>query len=363
MTIEASARPSGAGPRPRSSRARSPLRLSRRLGLGEHVNALAWWAPGGLALAATLDGRVSAISTSRDEAPRLLAEHAGGALSVDLSPKGIAASGGQDGRVRLVPLAGGGLVRELDAGVATGSWVEHVRWSPEGRVLASAAGRVVRFWRPDGTLTGELAEHPGTVIAIWWDASGRTLTSACPDGLRLLGPNRRRAMVHIPWDAAGTVLLAAESPDARYIAMAHLGGTVSVLQVNTSRSIQYGGFPGKVRRLAWSRDSRRLAVAAGDRSAAFRFSPRGPDRERARVLRGHAGRVDALAFVAAAGGELLVSGCDAGRLVLWSEARDLRRVGALDLPGSVEQVFASPDGRALGVACRGGDLHLLAVER
>jgi WD40 repeat protein len=138
---------------------------------------------------------------------------------------------------------------------------------------------------------------------------------------------------------------------------------VSVLQVTTSRSIQFGGFPGKIRRLAWSHDSKRLAVASGEKVAVFGFSPRGPDRERARVLRGHDRRVAALAFLASSGGDLLASGCDAGQLLLWAQARDMRRVGAVDVGLPIEQLFASPDGRWLAVACRGGELRIFSTAR
>jgi WD40 repeat protein len=340
------------------AKGRTALRLRHQVQLGEHASALAWSTSGDVAVAATLDGGVHAIPLAAPAPPRLLAEHPGGALDVDVSDDDVVASGGQDGRARLVSLAGSRAVTELDGG---GPWVEHVRWAPAGGRLVTAAGRVVRFWTSEGKLTGEFDKHPGSVTAIWWHASGQTLTTACADGLRLLSPLRRRAQVHIPWDAAGSVLDAAESPDARYIAMAHLGGTLSVLQLKTSRSIQFGGFPGKIRRLAWSHDSRRLAVASGEKVAVFGFSPRGPDRERARVLRGHPGRVAALAFFATPGGHLLASGCEAGRLLLWAEARDLRRTGALELGASIEQLFVSPDGGSLGVACRGGDVRIFST--
>ena len=358
MSVEARAQTAAAPARRARPNGRSALRPQHRVQLGEHLSALAWSVNGDTAVATTLDGRVQAIPVATPGAPRLLAEHPGGALAVDVSGEGVVASGGQDGRIRVVPLVGARAVADLDG---RGQWVEHVRWAPAGRRLATAAGRVVRFWTTEGKMTGEFDKHPGAVTAIWWDAEGRTLTTACADGLRLLSPVRRRALVHIPWDAAGTVLAAVESPDERYIAMGHLGGTVSVLQVTTSRSIQFGGFPGKIRRLAWSHDSRRLAVASGEKVAVFGFSPRGPDRERARVLRGHDGRVAALAFVAAAGGDLLASGCEAGRLLLWAQARDMRRTGALELSHAIEQLFASRDGRWLAVACRGGELHFFSA--
>jgi WD40 repeat protein len=326
--------------------------------LGEHVSALSWARGSDTAVAATLDGHVQAIALGSPDPPRLLAEHAGGALSVDISADHVVATGGQDGFLRLVRLADGRLVAAREGG---GSWVEHVRWSPNGRWLASAAGRIVRFWKRDGVAAGEFRGHPGAVTAMWWDGSSETLTTASSDGLRLLRPRRRRALVHIPWDSAGTVLAAVESSDERYIAMAHLGGTVSVLQVNTSRSIQYGGFPAKIRQLVWSPDSRRLAVASGETVPVFGFTPRAPDRQRARVLRVQHGRVLALTFIAAPGGTLLASGCESGRILLWAQARDFRRVGALRLAAPIEHLFASTAGRHLAVASRGGDLQIYSL--
>jgi WD40 repeat protein len=340
-------------------KARPALKQRRTVALGEHVSALSWSSSGEVAIAATLDGLVHALPVGGAIRPRVLAEHPGGALTVDVSPDDLVATGGQDGHVRIVDLADGARIADHDVAA---TWVEHVRWSPNGTRLAAAAGKIIRFWRRGGAPAGEFRDHPGAVTALWWNGAGETLTTACADGLRLLKPNRRRAVVHIPWSAAGTVLEAVESPDARYIAMAHLGATLSVLQVSTGRSVQFGGFPGKIRRLVWSPDARALAVASASRVAVFGFTPRGPERERARVLRGHEDKVTSLIFVPTASGALLASACENGRLCLWSQPKRFRRVGTLALRGPIDGLYANRMGSALAVSARSGALRFFSID-
>lgn len=57
-----------------------------------------------------------------------------------------------------------------------------------------------------------------------------------------------------------------------------------------------------------------------------------------------------------------VSGCDAGRVILWSQPRGMKRIGALQLDTSIEHLFASAGGERLAVAGRGGELRIFSVE-
>ncbi|HRE29926.1 MAG TPA: hypothetical protein PK954_25015, partial [Anaerolineales bacterium] len=62
------------------------------------------------------------------------------------------ASSGQDGRIRLWSTASGEALMALEGGAP---WVARVAWSPAGDCLASAAGKIVRFWEPTGLMVGE----------------------------------------------------------------------------------------------------------------------------------------------------------------------------------------------------------------
>ena len=69
------------------------------------------------------------IASVAGGAPRDAACHAGGALCLDWSPRGVLASGGQDGGVALVGDGRGGAAAREPLLEAGGGWVERVAWS------------------------------------------------------------------------------------------------------------------------------------------------------------------------------------------------------------------------------------------
>jgi WD40 repeat protein len=326
-----------------------------RAELPDHVAALAWHHSSDKLVVATLAGGVHVVDARARQVRPPLVDHAGGALAVAFSPDGARiASGGQDGMVRIVDPTS--TQSGLAAAVGSpGSWVEHVAWAPDGRHLAAACGRRLCFFRPDGRPAGAYDRHRGAVTALFWDNASSTLTTASSDGLHLLRPGRKRALTHIPL-SVGPILSAAESPDGRYIALGHLDGSATVIQMTTGKSIQFGGFLGKIRLLAWSADSTRLAVAGAERIAVFAFTARRPSTDKARVLRAHQARVSGLTFV---DDSMLVSADEDGLVCLWSKPREFRRVSRLDVGQPVESIAPSPDGRRIAVAMQGGGLAVI----
>jgi WD40 repeat protein len=313
-------------------------------------------------VAATLDGRVQVMRALEGDPatpPVTLAEHPGGALAIEVSPDGRrVASGGQDGAVRIASLADGTPPIKVDVG---GGWVEHVRWAPSGRWLAAGAGRRVRFFRADGGLGREPLDHKSAVTALFWDASGSTVTTASQDGLRLMRPGRRRPLADVPWKGGGPILAACESPDRRHVAMGHVGGMASVIHMSTGRVFEYGGFAGKVRQLGWSANGKLLAIASGDEVAVFPFTTRGPVHGKERLLGGHRARICGLTFAQHAGREFLVSADEDGLLLLRTGGPDFRKIASLMLGARLDGLVVAPTGTKAAVTVRGGDLLVIGL--
>ncbi|MCC6750475.1 MAG: DUF882 domain-containing protein [Deltaproteobacteria bacterium] len=145
---------------------------------GRPVRALA--VASGLVAVAVEDAEVELHSLG-DGAVRRLQGHAGWVRALAVSPaRGLLASGGHDGKLRLWSLREGRLVRTL---AGHDLWVSALAFSPDGRRLASGSfDRRVRLWDVErGTLLKELRGHAVRLTDLAFHPKGELLASASLD--------------------------------------------------------------------------------------------------------------------------------------------------------------------------------------
>ena len=151
-------------------------------------------------------------------------------------------------------------------------WVEHLAWTPDGKVLASAARKTISLWRGSESL------------GIWYDARRQVLAMAwAPDSKRLA-------------TAANKGLYLWRMQDARN---------------NSSEPMQLLSFPGAPVALAWRPNGRALAVGTQDGFLQVWRQATGKshdDNARQLTMRGYRSKVNCLAWhprrgiIATAGG-------------------------------------------------------------
>jgi WD40 repeat protein len=231
------------------------------------------------------------------------------------------------------------------------------------------------------------------VLAISWVSNG-FLGGEEPERRSGPGAVERSNAQRSREDCGSPVWALAVSPDGEYLGWATVGGDVWIKDLPGSRSfrLERGGM-GSARSLAISPDGRVLAVAGGGSSVRFwdmdegrmldslsvegdmartvafaragrllavgEWSAPGPsavslwdwrDRRRCRVLDGHDGGINALAFSADAA--LLASGDSAGVVKLWDVAagREVASLPACPRGTPIVALALSPDGRRLATA-------------
>lgn len=321
---------------------------------GDHVVGLGW-SPDGTRLAALtgsgtlciLDGRDGRSLHSIDDA------HPGGAFSLDWSAGGLA-TGGQDGKVRLWDADTGTALATLDGADGTRrTWVEHVRWSPDGTLLATTAGKTLRVWNPAaGSQFLEYPAHPSTLAALCWRPDGKAVAAGYYGGAAFYRLGETAPYQRIAWK--GSILSLAWSPNARYLAAGTQEATVNFWKLphRPGEELNMSGYAHKITQLAWDPASRFLATGGGEEITVWDVSGKGPRGTVPKQLRGHTKKVTLLAWQRR--GPLLVSGDADGNAALWQPERsgDALREGWLG--GTVSAAAWSPDDRAVAVGSGAG---------
>src|SRR4030095_11453205 len=106
----------------------------------------------------------------------IVGEHLLGTLAIAWQPRAARfATAGQDGAVALWDAAA---AREVKRWKPAVSATQALRYSPGGELLATAAGKGVTLWTPDGDKVHSFAPAASTAVALALDRPGTDLRGA-----------------------------------------------------------------------------------------------------------------------------------------------------------------------------------------
>jgi WD40 repeat protein len=289
-----------------------------------------------------------------------IGEHLLGTLAVAWQPRGKSfATAGQDGAIALWDESGKPLKRWKPAPAAT----QALCFSPDGSLLASAAGKTVSLWSATGDKVHAFAPAASTAVALAFDRPGTDLGVALNGEISVhrIEPSShakgRNETRRYKWPAA--CLTVNFSGNGRYLASGMADGTLHFWNRSTGKDSQMRGYDGKVELVGWSDSSRWLASCTGPEIVLWDFSGRGPEGTKPVVLSGHTERVDTFAWQP--GGEHFVSGGRDWRLTLWRPGKATQPIDVQMLDSELVASRWSPDGKRLVVGEKTGRVTLFEL--
>lgn len=330
--------------------------------LNEHVIDLAWSPDATKLVAATVDGRVVLIDNRGDSAFfRQVGLHTMGANSVCWSRDGSRfASSGQDGLVQVFDAKQGELLHSTKL---KSSWVSKVAYQPTQNdasnnassnassnaaqsvgMLAAAAGKSLVVYDSAGNVIYESSDHASTIADLAWNPRGDTLAVAAYHGVTLHKPNGGEVR---KFDWQGSSLVAAWSPDERFIATGEQDSTVHFWMVESGEHAQMWGFPTKVLQLSWDATGRWLATGGGSGVVIWDCSGPGPMGRQPEILECHVNKITTLAYQPA--GEYLVSTDADGLVCVWEPSKHKDLIGGKSLTAAASCLRWSSSGKLLAV--------------
>ena len=285
--------------------------------------------------------------TVRFETGETTEAHDGVALSACAHPSGEGLiTGGDDGRVvwsRPSDAKGSG-AEELAK--VPGRWIEAVAASAESRLMAFAAGRELNVRDLADPAFARTFAHEKSVADIAFDPKGRRIAAASYGGAFLWYARIAEQKPQVlKW--AGSHVAVAWSPDGKFLMSAMQENQLHGWRVADEKNLKMGGYPAKVKSLAFLAKGQMLATSGANGVVVWPFAgPAGPLGKQAAEV----GFDEAAMVVRVAGSPLLgrvAAGLDDGRVWVCDLAGQKIDMIRADKGVAISALAMSPDGKRL----------------
>lgn len=307
-----------------------PLNTAWHATLDDYPTALAVSRDGAVIAAGTASGKLFVFDAGSGDLLHTLDAHKGGVLALAFGRSALA-SAGQDGHARLWDVRSGTVTAALPGG---NGWVSHLQWTPDGKRLATAAGKSVKLWNEQGTALQQWTASAG-INGLAFNAVGGLLAATSGAAAMLWRTADGGLDRTLKW--VSTLINAHWSSDGKVLAAGSIDKSVHFWRAGAWLDSKMGGYAKKPAALAWSADSRHLATTGEDAIIVWSFSGKGPEGSKPMQLLHHLRAPEVL--VAHPKKPLLLSGSPDKTLVLW----DLKA-------GEAPQGFATMSAAISGLA-------------
>lgn len=208
----------------------------------------------------------------RFEGGETVQAHNGAVLSACVHPLGEGVlTGGDDGRLVWSKASGAQEIAKIP-----GRWIEAVAASPESKLIAFAAGKDLHVRDAADPAFSRTFTHEKSVADVAFDPKGRRLATATYGGAWLWYARiAEQKPTILKW--AGSHVGLAWSPDGKFLMSAMQENQLHGWRVPDDKNLKMGGYPAKVKSLAFLAKGTMLATSGANGAVIWPFAgPAGP---------------------------------------------------------------------------------------
>jgi len=205
--------------------------------------------------------------TVRFEGGETVEAHDGAVLSACLPPSGEGIlTGGDDGRLVLSTPAGAQEIAKLP-----GKWIESLAASPDSKLIAFGVGRELHVRDPADPAFARVFAHEKSISDVAFDPKGRRLAVATYGGVWLWYARiADQKPTILKW--AGSHITACWSPDGKFLVSAMQENQLHGWRVADEKNMRMGGYPSKVRSLAFMSKGALMATSGANGAVCWPFA-------------------------------------------------------------------------------------------
>ncbi|MBJ7485607.1 WD40 repeat domain-containing protein [Brevundimonas sp.] len=279
------------------------------------------------------------------------AVHDGAILCAAVHPSGDGVvTGGDDGRVIWS--------RKTEAGVLATSvnsqWIDAIDASPDSRLIAFSSGKTLSVIDATDVYFRRDYAHERTVSGVAFDPKGRRIATSTYGGCALWYARiEKQKPVMLKW--AGSHTGVAFSPDGNFVVTMMQDAQLHGWRLKDSKDMRMGGYPSKVRSVAFLSEGRLMATSGAQGAVLWPFiGANGPMGREATEIGYDEGSLVTLVAARPNHG-VLAAGLSDGR-VWWADpaGQGLNFVKA-DRGAPISALALSPDGRLVAWADEDGN--------
>ena len=253
------------------------------------------------------------------------------------------------------------ITKQLTIELAGGSnWVEFVKWSFDGKYLATTSGKFLKIWTKEGSLVSEYKDVDSTITGICWKKDSSELIISGYGGIKFLKPQSATPHQIFAWK--NSMISLSWSPDEKFIGAGTQDAKVHFWEVPyiQNSDFEMTGYPGKIRAMSWDSTSDYFALSSLEQIVVWKFAGKPPLGAAPLDLNGHTHKVTQLLFQN--NHKVLASGDISGKVLYWY-------VGHLNFPFAESQTNSeitfmtwSHDDAELAVGTKDGELIVFEME-
>lgn len=247
--------------------------------------------------------------TVRFETGETIEAHDGAILSACVHPSGEGViTGGDDGRVVWSRVSGAEEIAKVP-----GRWIDTVAASPESKLIAFGAGRELHVRDSADPAFSRVFTHEKSVADVAFDPKGRRIAAATYNGAWLWYAKIAEQKPYIlKW--AGSHVALAWSADGKFLMSAMQENQLHGWRVADDKNLKMGGYPAKVKSLAFLAKGQLLATSGANGVVVWPFAgATGPMGKQAAEI-GFDESAMVVRVAGMPGGQMVAAGLDDGRV-------------------------------------------------